>query len=122
MRCSRSSIGVLLNAPGAHKSAYNKSDGWQRDVALALTGPLAGVSHALLLDRPRKGVQAVIGRSGEDEIDTKIALPSARGADAREPDDADQAASPRVGPQAAEEGRLHARSTSSRSGSPATRS
>jgi len=69
-------IGVLLNAPGAHKSAYNKSDGWQRDVALALTGPLAGVSHALLLDRPRKGVQAVIGRSGEDEIDTQIALPS----------------------------------------------
>ena len=70
-------IGVLLNAPGAHKSAYNKSDGWQRDVALALTGPLAGVSHALLLDRPRKTVQAVIGRSGEDEIDTKIALPPA---------------------------------------------
>jgi hypothetical protein len=69
-------IGVLLNAPGAHKSAYNKSDGWQRDVALALTGPLAGVSHALLLDRPRKGVQAVIGRSGEDDIDTKIALPT----------------------------------------------
>jgi len=68
-------IGVLLNAPGAHKSAYNKSDGWQRDVALAITGPLAGVSHALLLDRPRKGVQALIGRSGEDEIDTKIALP-----------------------------------------------
>ena len=68
-------IGVLLNAPGAHKSAYNKSDGWQRDVALAVTGPLAGVSHALLLDRPRKGIQAVLGRSGEDEIDTKIALP-----------------------------------------------
>jgi hypothetical protein len=68
-------IGMLLNAPGAHKSAYNRSDGWQRDVALALTGPLAGVSHALLLDRPREGVQALIGRSGEDEIDTKIALP-----------------------------------------------
>ena len=69
-------IGVLLNAPGAHKSAYNKSDGWQRDVALALTGPLAGISHALLLDRPRKGVQALIGRSGEDEIHTEIALPA----------------------------------------------
>jgi hypothetical protein len=69
-------IGVLLNAPGAHKSAFNKSDGWQRDVALAVTGPLAGVSHALLLDRPRKAVQAVMGRSGEDEIDTQIALPS----------------------------------------------
>jgi hypothetical protein len=69
-------IGLLLNAPGIHKSAYNKPDGWQRDVALALTGPLADVSHALLLDRPRKGVQALIGRSDEDEIDTEIALPA----------------------------------------------
>jgi hypothetical protein len=70
-------IGVLLNAPGVHKSAYNKPDGWQRDVALAFTGPLADVSHALLLDRPRKGVQSVIGRSGADEIDTDIGLPAA---------------------------------------------
>jgi hypothetical protein len=70
-------IGVVLNAPGIHKSAYNKSDGWQRDVAIAFTGPLADVSHALLLDRPRKGVQALIGRSGADEIDTEIALPEA---------------------------------------------
>ena len=68
-------IGVLLNAPGVHKSAYNKPEGWERDVTLALTGPLADVSHALLLDRPRKGVQALVGRSGEDEIDTEIALP-----------------------------------------------
>jgi hypothetical protein len=68
-------IGLLLNAPGIHKSAYNKSDGWQRDVALALTGPLADVSHALLLDRPRKAVQAVVGRSGDDDIDTEIGLP-----------------------------------------------
>jgi hypothetical protein len=69
-------IGLVLNAPGIHKSAYNKPDGWQRDVAIAFTGPLADVSHALLLDRPRKGVQALIGRSGVDEIDTEIALPS----------------------------------------------
>ena len=69
-------IALLLNAPGIHKSAYNKSDGWQRDVALALTGPLAGVSHALLLDRPRKGVQALVGRSGDDEIHTDIGLPA----------------------------------------------
>jgi hypothetical protein len=69
-------IGLLLNAPGIHKSAYNKPDGWQRDVALALTGPLAGVSHALLLDRPRKGVQALVGRSGADEIDTDLGLPA----------------------------------------------
>jgi hypothetical protein len=68
-------IGLLLNAPGIHKSAYNKPDGWQRDVALAFTGPLADVSHALLLDRPRKALQAAVGRSGADEIDTEIALP-----------------------------------------------
>jgi hypothetical protein len=68
-------IGLLLNAPGIHKSAYNKSAGWEREVALAFTGPLADVSHALLLDRPRAGVQALIGRSDADEIDTEIALP-----------------------------------------------
>lgn len=69
-------IGLLLNAPGAHKSAYNKPDGWQRDVAIAFTGPLADVSHALLLDRPRLAVQSLIGRSDADDIDTEIALPS----------------------------------------------
>lgn len=70
-------MGLLLNAPGIHKSAYNKPDGWQRDVAIAFTGPLADVSHALLLDRPRKAVQAVVGRSGADEIDTDIGIPVA---------------------------------------------
>lgn len=70
-------IGLLLNAPGIHKAAYNKPDGWQRDVAIAFTGPLADVSHALLLDRPRKAVQALVGRSGADEIDTDIGIPIA---------------------------------------------
>lgn len=69
-------IGLLLNAPGIHKSAYNKPAGWERDVALAFTGPLAGVSHALLLDRPREGVQALVGRSGADEIHTDLGLPA----------------------------------------------
>jgi hypothetical protein len=78
-------IGVLLNAPGIHKSAYNKPDGWQRDVAMAFTGPLADVSHALLLDRPRKAVQAVAGRSGTDEIDTEIVLPGDLGPTAPKP-------------------------------------
>ena len=68
-------IGLVLNAPGAHKNAYNKPAGWERDVALALTGPLAGVSHALLLDRPRKGVQSAVGRSGNDDISTDLGLP-----------------------------------------------
>src|SRR5581483_1612061 len=70
-------LGSLLNAPGLHKSAYNQPQGWQRDVALALTGALADVSHALLLDRPRRALQAALGRSGEDRIDTTIALPPA---------------------------------------------
>jgi uncharacterized protein len=70
-------LGALLNAPGIHKSAYNQPPGWKRDVALAITGPLADVSHALFLDRPRLLVKRVIGREDDDEIDTAIALPSA---------------------------------------------
>ena len=65
-------ISLFLNAPGIHKKAYNLSDGWQRDVALALTGPLAGVSNALRFDRPREALQAAIGRSGTDDIDTEV--------------------------------------------------
>jgi hypothetical protein len=69
--------GVLLNAPGLHKSATIQSEGWKRDVALAVTGPLTSVSGALLLDRPRRGLKAVLGRTEDDEIDTGIAVPEA---------------------------------------------
>lgn len=68
-------IGLLLNAPGAHKKAYNQPEGWQRDVALAITGPLDTISGALLLDRPRRAVQALAGRRGGDAIDTEIPIP-----------------------------------------------
>ena len=68
-------LGTLLNAPGLHKAAYNQPAGTERDIALALTGPLTNVSHALLLDRPRRGLQSVFGRSGEDRIDTAIVIP-----------------------------------------------
>ena len=40
-----------------HKTAFNQQDGLRRDVALALTGPFAGVSGALQLDRPRAARQ-----------------------------------------------------------------
>lgn len=70
-------ISLLLNAPGVHKKAYNQDAGWQRDVSTALTGPLASVSGVLLLDRPREAVQAVIGRSGEDEINAEVVLAEA---------------------------------------------
>jgi hypothetical protein len=66
----------LLNAPGMHKTAFNQDAGWHRDVALALTGPLAGISGALQLDEPRALVKAALGRSDDDEIDTESALPT----------------------------------------------
>ncbi len=68
-------FGSLLTAPGMHKSAFNRQPGTQREVALAITGPLAGVSHALLLDRPRHLVQRAIGRGSADEIDSALELP-----------------------------------------------
>ena len=69
-------LAAALNAPGAHKRAYNLDDGPKRDVALAITGPLATVSGALLLDRPRAALQALAGRSGADEIDTQFGSPA----------------------------------------------
>jgi len=68
-------IALLLNAPGLHKSATIQPEGWKRDSALALTGPLESVSGALLLDRPRQALKALLGRSDDDEIDTAVAVP-----------------------------------------------
>ncbi len=68
-------IALLLNAPGLHKSATIQPEGWKRDVALAVTGPLESVSDVLLLDRPRRALKAVLGRSEDDEIDTGVAVP-----------------------------------------------
>src|SRR5687768_802012 len=65
-------VGVLVNAPGLHKPAYIQPEGWKRDVALAVTGPLETVSHALLLGRPRRGLKAALGRSDDDDIDTAV--------------------------------------------------
>lgn len=72
-------IALLLNAPGLHKSATIQPEGWKRDVALAVTGPLESVSGALLLDRPRRALKAALGRSEDDEIDVAIALPRPEG-------------------------------------------
>jgi len=66
-------IGLLLNAPGLHKSATIQPEGWKRDVALAVTGPLETVSHTLLLDRPREGLKSALGRSADDVVDTVVA-------------------------------------------------
>ena len=68
-------VALLLNAPGLHKSATIQPEGWKRDVALGVTGPLESLSGALLLDRPRQALKAVLGRSNDDEIDTVVAAP-----------------------------------------------
>jgi hypothetical protein len=70
-------VALLLNAPGLHTSATIQPEGWKRDVALAVTGPLESVSSALLLDRPRRALKAALGRSGDDEIDTQVVAPQA---------------------------------------------
>jgi hypothetical protein len=67
-------VAVLLNAPGLHKSATIQPEGWKRDTALAVTGPLESVSGALLLDRPRRALKAVLGRSDDDEINTAVVV------------------------------------------------
>ena len=72
-------FGALLLAPGMHKAAFNGQPGTKRDVSLALTGGLAHVSHALLLDRPRSLVQDAMGREHADDIDVAIVIPPSRG-------------------------------------------
>ena len=67
-------IALFLNAPGLHKSATTQPGGWKRNTALAVTGPLEGVSGALLLDRPRRALKAVLGRSNDDAIDTAVVV------------------------------------------------
>ena len=91
-------LGALLNASGIHKSAYNQPDGWKRDVALAVTGGLADVSHALLLDRPRLLLKHALGRGDDDEIDTEIALPPATRVAGESTAQPPQAAPPSVKP------------------------
>ena len=68
-------VSLLLNAPGLHKSAQIQPEGWKRDVALGVTGPLENASSALLLDRPRRAIKAALGRSDDDVIDTGVVVP-----------------------------------------------
>jgi uncharacterized protein len=68
-------VSLLLNAPGLHKSAQIQPEGWKRDVALGVTGPLDTASSTLLLDQPRRALKAALGRSGDDVVDTAVAVP-----------------------------------------------
>ena len=71
-------VGTLLNAQGLRKTAHIQQQGWQRDVGIALTTPLAAVSHALLIDRPRRELKSALGRSSDDRIDTSVVFAPGR--------------------------------------------
>src|SRR3954451_10205539 len=58
-------LAAFLNARGMHKTAAEQPPGTGRDIAMALTGGLQAVSGALLLDEPRKGLKAALGRSSD---------------------------------------------------------
>ncbi|MBM3658606.1 MAG: DUF459 domain-containing protein [Actinobacteria bacterium] len=70
-------VGGLLNAAGIRKTANGQPVGIRRDVARFFAEPLYDVSHALQIDRLRKGLQAVSGRSGDDDINTRLPDPVA---------------------------------------------
>jgi hypothetical protein len=69
-------IGSLLNAPGIRKTALGQPVGWRRDVSTAFANPLYDVSHALYLDRLRVGFKDLLGRSGDDAVNTKLPSPT----------------------------------------------
>ncbi|MEX0664973.1 MAG: DUF459 domain-containing protein [Acidimicrobiia bacterium] len=69
-------IGALLNAPGIRKTALSEPVGTERDVATALADPLYDVSHELYLDRLRVGLQELIGKGGEDDVDLSLPSPT----------------------------------------------
>jgi hypothetical protein len=68
-------LGAFLNARGLHKTAQGMNPSWKRDLGLALAKPLQTVSDATGLDLPRRGLQSVLDRSGDDDIVTAINLP-----------------------------------------------
>jgi len=68
-------VGGLLNAAGIRKTANGQPVGLRRDVARFFAEPLYDVSHALRIDQIRRGLQAVTGRSGDDDINASLPDP-----------------------------------------------
>ncbi|MFA5885031.1 MAG: DUF459 domain-containing protein [Acidimicrobiia bacterium] len=69
-------VGGLLNAAGIRKTANGQAVGFRRDAARFFAEPLYDVSHALRIDELRKGLQAISGRSGDDDIDASLPDPT----------------------------------------------
>lgn len=68
-------VGGLLNAAGIRKTANGQPVGFRRAVARFFAEPLYDVSHTLRIDQLRRGLQAVAGRSGDDDINTRLPDP-----------------------------------------------
>ncbi len=60
-------IGSVLNAKGLKETADGLEPGWQRSVALEVTGALTDVAEFLGADNPRSWIEAL--RDGEEGID-----------------------------------------------------
>jgi hypothetical protein len=58
-------LATLLNAEALRTSAQLRGPGWEREVSLALTRPLAWFSGVTLLDRPRSALADAVGRDDE---------------------------------------------------------
>lgn len=54
-------LAALLNADDVDRRARLMAFGWQRSAAVAVTGPMHSLSHALLLDRPRHLLDRALG-------------------------------------------------------------
>jgi len=68
-------LASLLNARSLRKMAEIQTPGTQRDVSVWFSSQLVSVSSFLRLDRPRQELKDAIGRSGDDVVDTRVALP-----------------------------------------------
>lgn len=65
-------VGCLLNADRLDRTAHTQPFGWQRTLALDLTGPLKSISHATYLNRPRKWLSKTAGNvDPPPPVDTK---------------------------------------------------
>lgn len=73
-------VGALLNADRLDYTARTQPFGWQRSVAMGITGFLKTTSHATLLNRPRKLLSDAAGNvdppPAPDTAGVKIARPT----------------------------------------------
>ncbi|MEO7556649.1 MAG: DUF459 domain-containing protein [Acidimicrobiales bacterium] len=63
-------VAAVCAAPSLERVAERQGYGGGRDVALAITRPLASVSHALFLDRPREWLASWTGHGDPPKADT----------------------------------------------------